>query len=43
MEKKIINNMCRSLILAASSIALTACNADFLDTQPSDRVGTDLV
>ena len=29
MEKKIINNMCRSLILAASSIALTACNADF--------------
>ena len=30
-------------MIAATSVALTACNADFLDTQPSDRVGTDLV
>ena len=43
MEKKILNKTYRSLAVAAMSVALTACNADFLDTQPSDRVGTDLV
>ena len=43
MEKKILYKACRSLMMAATSVALTACNADFLDTQPSDRVGTDLV
>jgi hypothetical protein len=43
MEKKILNKTYRSLAMAAMSVALTACNADFLDTQPSDRVGTDLV
>ena len=29
--------------MVAAGTAFTACSSDFLDTQPTDRVGTDLV
>lgn len=39
MKKHILGG----LLMVAAGTAFTACSSDFLDTQPTDRVGTDLV
>lgn len=38
MKKHILGG----LLMVAAGTAFTACSSDFLDTQPTDRVGTDL-
>ena len=43
MKKRIIKHIVCGVAAATAGTALTACSSDFLDTQPSDRVGTELV
>ena len=43
MKKRIIKHIVCGVVAATAGTALTACSSDFLDTQPSDRVGTELV
>ena len=42
MKSNILKNI-SGAVLAAAGLMLTSCSSDFLDTNPTDRVGTGTV